>query len=136
MKLLIDTNIILDVILKREPFYNDSLSILNLSKRNDVCEYISASAVTDIYYIAYRALKNHDIVKHLLHELFVIVNVAEVTELEINNALKSDWKDFEDAVQYSVAMSKEIDMIITRNPDDYSNSNIQVLTPAQALKII
>jgi predicted nucleic acid-binding protein len=136
MKLLIDTNIILDVILKREPFYNDSLSILNLSKRNDVCEYISASAVTDIYYIAYRALKDHDIVKHLLHELFVVVNVAEVTELEIHNALESDWKDFEDAVQYSVAVSKEIDRIITRNPDDYSNSNIQVLTPAQALKTI
>lgn len=54
MKILVDTNIVLDVMLKREPFYKSSLEILGLTKRNDVEEYVSASAITDIYYLAYR----------------------------------------------------------------------------------
>jgi predicted nucleic acid-binding protein len=136
MKLLIDTNVVLDVILKREPFYDNSLSVLNLAKRHDIHEYISASAVTDIYYIAYKSLKDKEIVRHLLHELFVIVGIADVTEREIYNALEFSWNDFEDSVQYSVALTHEIDKIITRNPDDYRTTNIQVLTPAEALKII
>ena len=54
MRILIDTNIVLDVMLKREPFYRMPLEILSLAKKDDVEEYISASAVTDIYYLAYR----------------------------------------------------------------------------------
>ena len=53
MKLLIDTNVVLDVLLKREPFYEASADVLKLTQRDDVCEYISDSAVTDIYYIAH-----------------------------------------------------------------------------------
>ena len=73
MRILIDTNVVLDVLLKREPFNKTAVDVLNLVKRKDVCEYISASAVTDIYYIACRQLKN----------LLTVVSVAGVTEQEI-----------------------------------------------------
>lgn len=58
MKILVDTNIILDVLLKREPFYHTSTKILNLSKCEDIELYISASAITDIYYIAYQSIRD------------------------------------------------------------------------------
>ena len=88
-------NVVLDVLLKREPFYKTAVDVLNLVKRKDVCEYISASAVTDIYYIACRQLKNKDQVRALLKNLLTVVSVAGVTEKEISNALGLKWNDFE-----------------------------------------
>jgi predicted nucleic acid-binding protein len=136
MKILIDTNVVLDVILKREPFYKDAVDVLSLAKRNDVEEYVSASAVTDIYYIAYRTIKDKVAVRQLLEELFVVVSVAGVTKQEIYKALELDWKDFEDSVQYSVALLQEMDSIVTRNPGDYENADVPILTPTEALQTI
>lgn len=136
MKLLIDTNVVLDVLLKREPFCEAAINVLNLAKRNDVQEFISATAITDIYYIACRQLKNKGQVRALLKNLLTIVSVAGVTGREIFNALELDWNDFEDSVQYSVAFLQEIDGIITRNPTDYKASEIQVWMPEQAVSVI
>lgn len=136
MKLLIDTNVILDVLLKREPFFRDAADVLNLTQRNDVREYVSASAVTDIYYIAERQMKDHTAVKNLLKRLLMVVSIAAVSEQEIQNALKLDWSDFEDSVQYSVAFLNEMDGIVTRNPTDYQNSDIQIWLPEQVLEVL
>jgi predicted nucleic acid-binding protein len=136
MKLLIDTNVVLDLILKREPFYQNAIDVLSLAKREDVQEYVSASAVTDIYYITYRSLRDRNKVRLLMKELFVIVRVAGVTQQEIKEALELDWKDFEDSVQYSVALLQEMDGIVTRNPKDYEKTEIQVFTPEEILKKI
>ena len=102
MKLLIDTNVVLDVLLKREPFYVAAADVLKLTQRDNVREYISASAVTDIYYIAHRQLKDKAAVKELLKRLLMVVSVAAVSEREIASALDLAWSDFEDSVQYSV----------------------------------
>jgi predicted nucleic acid-binding protein len=136
MKLLIDTNVVLDLILKRELFYQNAIDVLSLAKRDDVQEYVSASAVTDIYYITYRSLRDRNKVRQLMKELFVIVRVAGVTKQEIKEALELDWKDFEDSVQYSVALLQEMDGIVTRNPKDYEKTEIQVFTPEEILKRI
>ena len=133
MRILIDTNIVLDVMLKREPFYRMSLEILSLVKKDDVEEYISASAVTDIYYLAYRQLRDKGIVKNLMKELLTVVSVANVSEQEIENALSLEWNDFEDSVQYSVAYLQEMDGIVTRNPNDYKESKIKVWRPEELL---
>lgn len=108
MKLLIDTNIVLDVLLKREPFCQDAVNVMNLAKYDDVQEYISASAVTDIYYIAYKQIKDRTLVLDLIKRLLMVVAVAAVSEQEIRNALETGWKDFEDAVQYSVVLLNEM----------------------------
>ncbi len=118
MKILVDTNIVLDVMLKREPFYKSSLEILGLTKRDDVEEYVSASAITDIYYLAYRQLRDKEVVKKLMKKLLTVVSVASVSEQEIENALSLEWNDFEDSVQYSVAFLQEMEGIVTRNPND------------------
>ena len=133
MKILIDTNIILDVMLRREPFYKLSLKILGLTKKDDVEEYISASAITDIYYLAYRQLRDKGKVKKLMNELLTVVSVASVSEQEIENDLSLEWNDFEDSVQYSVAYLQEMDGIVTRNPNDYKEAKIKVWKPEEFL---
>lgn len=133
MRILIDTNIVLDVMLKREPFYRMSLEILGLVKRDDVDEYISASTVTDIYYLAYRQLRDKGIVKNLMKELLTVVSVASVSGQEIENAISLEWNDFEDSVQYSVAYLQEMDGIVTRNPNDYREAKIKVWKPEELL---
>ena len=134
MKLLIDTNIVLDVLLKCEPFYQDAVKVMNMAQYDDVKEYISASAVTDIYYIAYRQIKDRTLVLELIKRLLMVVSVAAVSEREIRNALKTGWKDFEDAVQYSVAFVNEMDGLITRNPKDYEEADINIWSPEQVLR--
>lgn len=110
--------------------------VLDLTQRNDVREYVSASAVTDIYYIAERQMKDHAAVKDLLKRLLMIVSVAAVSEQEIQNALKLDWADFEDSVQYSIAFLSGMDGIVTRDPTDYQNSDVQIWLPEQALEVL
>lgn len=133
MRILIDTNIVLDVMLKREPFYRMSLEILSLAKKDDVEEYISASAVTDIYYLAYRQLRDKGIAKNLMKELLTVVSVASVSGQEIENAISLEWNDFEDSVQYSVAYLQEMDGIVTRNPNDYRDAEIKIWKPEELL---
>lgn len=135
MKLLIDTNVVLDVLLRREPFSKTAAEVLNLTQRDDVREYVSASAITDIYYIANKQMKDRDAVRDLLKRLLMIVSVAAVSEWEIQNALNLAWGDFEDSVQYSVALLNEMDGIVTRNPSDYQEANIQIWLPEQALEL-
>ena len=135
MKLLIDTNIVLDVLLKREPFCRDAVNVMNLAQYDDVHEYVSASAITDIYYIAYKQLKDRKLVLDLIKRLLMVVSIAAVTEQEIRNALETEWKDFEDAVQYSVALLNEMEGLVTRNPRDYERADISIWSPEQVLKV-
>ncbi len=136
MKLLIDTNFILDIILERQPFYSNSVKVLSLAKKEDVEEYISASAVTDVSYLLYRQLKDKGRAKELLRELFEIVSVAGVTDLEIQKAMELEWKDFEGSVQYAVALLQEMNGIVTRNPSGYGESEILVWLPEKVLELI
>lgn len=134
MDILIDTNVILDVLLKREPFYHVAAEVLTLSKKDTIQLFVSASAITDIYYIANQTLRNREEIKALLSKLLQIVSVASVSEDMIKNALELPWKDFEDSVQYSVALLQEMEGIVTRNPSDYKEAEIAVWTPEELLR--
>lgn len=98
-------------------------------------EYVSASAITDIYYIANKQVKDRDAVRDLLKRLLMVVSVTAVSEREIQNALDLAWGDFEDSVQYSVALLNEMDGIVTRNPGDYQEANMRIWIPEQALEL-
>ena len=135
MKLLIDTNVVLDVLLRREPFFGKSTEVLNLVQRDDVREYVSASAITDIYYVARKQMKDHAAVRELLKRLLMVVSVAAVSEQEVQNALDLAWADFEDSVQYSVALQNDMDGIVTRNPKDYQMTNIPIWLPEQVVEM-
>lgn len=133
MKLLIDTNVILDILLKRDGFYEDAVKILLLSEKDKVEEYVSASAITDIFYIANRNLHDKEMAKNLIKKLLEIMEIAAVSENEIKLALKEEWNDFEDSVQFAVASTNKMNFIITRNTIDYTKSKIKVMSPKDFL---
>ena len=70
----------------------------------------------------------------LIKRLLMVVSIAAVSEQEIRNALETGWKDFEDAVQYSVALLNEMEGLVTRNPKDYEGTDINIWSPEQVLK--
>ena len=136
MKVLIDTNIALDVLLKRTPHYEKSAGILVLSEKREIDAYISASAMTDIYYITRKALKDKRATIDLLRKLVNVVNMAAVTSDNINRALELEWDDFEDSLQYMVGENLPVEYIITRNPRDFEHGSIKAITPEEFLKHI
>ena len=136
MKVLIDTNVMLDFILRREPYYANAAKINILSEKGYICGYISASAVTDIFYIIKKELKNKDAVLVLIKNILKTIRIASVTESGIHEALELDWDDFEDSVQYIVGQSISADYIITRNSIDFAGSQIKVVSPDEFLNKI
>ena len=135
MKVLIDTNIALDVLLKRTPHYEKSARVLVLSEKREINAYISASAVTDIYYITHKALKNKRATIDLLRKLVNVVNVAAVTGDNVCQALELEWDDFEDSIQYMAGKYLLVEYIVTRNPRDFEQGSISAVTPEEFLGI-
>ena len=135
MKILLDTNVILDVLLDREPFKEDSLNAMKKAINEGHILYISASAVTDIFYILKKANGKAKTINHLKN-LLNIVSVAEVNENCILNALNSKINDYEDAVVDEIAVYSSIDLILTRNIKDFKEAKTIVMTPSDYLKEI
>lgn len=136
LNILIDTNVVLDFILHRQPFYTAAENIIETANLKIISAYVSASSVTDVYYLARRELRDRNLALQLLKNFLKIVKVAAVSEKEIESALNLSWRDFEDAVQYSVAKSNEMDYIITRNIEDFSGSEVAVVTPEDFCRIL
>ena len=132
-KVLLDTNIILDFILYREEFYQDAEVIFELSSNQEICSFISASSITDLFYII-KKQKNKDIAKRFLIDLTSFIQIANVDHIVIENALNSDLYDFEDAVQDCVAQINQIDIIITRNIKDFKKAKTKIMSPKDFLK--
>jgi predicted nucleic acid-binding protein len=131
-RLLLDTNIILDIALKREPHFEFSSKIFDLIDQKRIIAYITASTVTDIYYISGKE-KGKEIAINFISNLIEIVDVIGVDKGIIVNALKSTLKDFEDAVQASAAEYYEIEIILTRNKSDFLNSGLEIFTPKELI---
>jgi len=129
MKVLIDTNIILDVLLNRLAFSANSKIVFDLAEQKRFTGFISASAMTDIFYIARKEYKDNEIVYKAIEKLIDLFSVAPVFEKTITDALALRWKDFEDAVQYTVAKENGITHIITRNKNDYKPFDILCMSP-------
>ncbi|MCL2329371.1 MAG: PIN domain-containing protein [Bacteroidetes bacterium] len=132
MKVLIDTNIILDFVLNREPFADDAAELFYRIEQETFSAAVSASAVTDIFYLLQKAKVD---ACAFLKEFLLGVDVLGVDKTIIMYALHSGWTDFEDAVQAQVAIENDVDVIVTRNTKDYKQlKRIQVLTPAELLQ--
>jgi predicted nucleic-acid-binding protein len=135
MKILIDTNIALDVVLKRQPFLTSSAQVLGLSKLG-ISLFLSASTITDIYYIISRTLKSKKIAMSLLKNLLATIDIAAVTGNEIRQAISLDWGDFEDAVQYAAGESIAVDYIVTRNKNDFASASLPIVNPDELLALL
>ena len=133
MRLLIDTNVILDILLRREPFFQDSYRALRRALEQDAECYVSATAATDIYYILRKSLQSQERAKAHLHSLSQLVQFTDVQPADISNALLADMPDFEDAVVDAIAARVGADKILTRNTKDFVGSAVPAVTPAEFL---
>ena len=135
MILMIDTNIILDIILKREPFFEESyLTLLNTEENSDLT-LLSASAMTDIFYILRKAVGRQTAYETML-DMQSFVTYSDVVEEDIENALHSPMRDLEDALVAAVAARKKADYIVTRNTADFESSKVPAITPAEFNRLI
>ena len=132
-RLLIDTNVILDVLAKREEFYRDAALLFSLADKKEVILTVSSLTFANTYYILAKQ-KSKKEARTILRKLKVLVETLslddKVTELALNDA---QFTDFEDGLQYYSALENAVDVIITRNKKDFSKSMLPVLTPKEFL---
>ena len=131
MKVLVDTNIVMDVLLKRIPFYKDSFSVFQLSDSGSINGFLASISVTNAFFILRKAGKNRDDVYLDMDDISGIFKIAPVSDTTISTALTLRWKDFEDAIQFVTAKESNVDFIITRNKTDFENTDIPCMTPTE-----
>ena len=126
-KLFVDTNIVLDLLQKREEFYREAQELFTLADKKKVKLYISSLTIANTHYLLSRHYNSND-ARKILAKFKVLVEVLSLDHKIIDLALTSDLKDFEDAVQYYTALENNMDLIITRNKRDFKKQSIPVLT--------
>jgi predicted nucleic acid-binding protein len=131
-KIFLDTNIILDLLAQRMPFYQDAAEIFSSGDRKEINISISGLSLADVHYILSRQNPKME-VRSILSKFRVLVEVLPLDGKIVDLALNSEFRDFEDAIQYFTAVENEQDLIITRNQNDFRDSKIPVLTPLEFL---
>ena len=135
MRLMIDTNIILDVLLERDPFFNDSKAVLNLCESRKILGFISASTATDIFYLVRKGLNSTDEAYTALGHILNIVKVLTVTNDDVNTAFIQHAPDFEDCLLATCAKSNKCSGIVTRNKKDFLTFGISTFSPEEIIEI-
>lgn len=135
-KVLIDTDVILDFFFDRMPFSEESSQILSLCEKKEIQGYVTSIMVSNIYYLLRKTAKHEKVIDNL-KMLLNVVNVTTTNKNVVLEALNSEFKDFEDALQnFSAQNDEKITIILTRNVKDYKTSNLSIMTPENYLKII
>lgn len=130
--LYLDTNIIIDLLGERRPFYESAAQLATLADSGKINIVISALSFTTVFYVLSK-FEDKELVKEKIRKLKVITETADLTDKIIEQALSSQFGDFEDAVQYFSALNKDCNLIITRNGKDYKASLLSVLSPDEYL---
>lgn len=130
MRLLIDANIVLDVLQKREPYWKDSSVIWKLCETEQAEGYISTLTFANLMYVIRRELDPAQI-RDVLDKLRLIFRFADFTAADMEKASEMGWDDFEDAIQAATAERIMADSIITRNVRDFRNSKVIAFTPSE-----
>lgn len=131
---LIDTDVILDSFFNREPFAEFSIEILNRCEQNKLIGFTTPVIISNVYYLL-RKVANHQIIIEKIKQLLSIIDVVKMDKNVVINALNSDFKDFEDALQdFSAIENGQIKIILTRNIKVFSKSKLAILTPETYLK--
>ncbi len=132
MKILIDTNVILDIVLERQPFVEDAEKLLDMAQQANFELFLTATTITDLYYIARKA-KGKEIALNFIMDLMKFMEIASVDKDVVMQALQSDLADFEDAIQENSAKKENINIIVTRNEQDFKDSDLEIYTPKSFL---
>ncbi|MDE6212068.1 MAG: PIN domain-containing protein [Lachnospiraceae bacterium] len=129
MKVLIDTNVIIDALTSRKPWSESAEQIFIMSANHMMDMYITASSATDIYYLVKKYLHSADQAKRVMEKLYSLIGILTVSGAECIDALASSVSDYEDAVVERVSVKADMDFIITRNVKDYQQGLVKALSP-------
>ena len=132
IRLFLDTNVILDLLAERVPFYDAIAKLATLADKKKISLVASPLSFTTIDYVLNK-FESHDSVLNKLRKFKVICKVCEVNEETIEKGLNSNFKDFEDSVQYFSAIQSNCSVIITRNNKDFKNSDIPIMSAEEYL---
>ncbi len=133
-KVFVDSDVIIDFFTDREPFANPASKIFELNELDQIQIYISAISLNNIYYIIRKYIGHKETIK-IIEEIVEICEIVGTTKKEIVQALKNEFSDYEDSIQYSSALNiKGLEAIITRNTKDYAKAQLPVFTSEAYLK--
>ena len=132
----LDTNIVIDFLTDRKPFSSLAGKLFDYSEKGEVKLYLSAVSYRNIYYVVRKVSSHKETIK-ILSRLEEMTEIIETTSSTIKNAIDSEFKDFEDALQYySAKLNTNINGIVTRNGGDFKHSSISILTPEEAIRFV
>lgn len=132
MRWLLDTNVLLDVLADREPWAEHSASVLARVERGEATGYVAAHTVTTLYYLL-ASHRDRTVAREKTRLLLRLLEVVPVDEDRLLQALDLPTADFEDAVQIACAEKRSVEVIVTRNQDDFQGTDLEVRSPAELL---
>lgn len=132
MRVMVDTNIIIDYLADQIPFADHAEKIISLCERDDLTGFLTASTVTDIYYIM-RKIIGHEKTMESLKLLFSVFEVADVGKSDLLRAMDIGMRDFEDALVAVCAKRVKAECVVTRNVGDFKNSPVPPVLPDKFL---
>jgi predicted nucleic acid-binding protein len=130
IQVLFDTNVLLDAVLAREPFLADAAFLLEAVEAGQLVGIISATTITDIYYLVGRQTKSKTTAITAVMQLMALMEVGMVDRTILEQAISLNFADFEDAIQVACAIALGVDAIVTRDLDGFAESPVLVLSPA------
>lgn len=136
MRVLIDTYIIIDALQSRIPFAEAAQKLFIYSANKQFEGYITAKAVTDIYYLTHRLTHSDAETRKILSKLFILFHLLDTTSLDCRKAISSEIDDYEDAIMVETAVRSQMDCIVTRNEKDYMKSSVKIYGPSDFLKLL
>ncbi len=135
MRILFDTNIILDVLLNRKEFVEISANLVGMVENKNIDGYLCATTITTLDYLISKAI-NRKQAKIEIQKLLTLFNIADVNSIVLKLSINSEFNDFEDAVQYYSGEHSEVEGLVTRNTKDYKNTDLPIYTPDELWGII
>lgn len=133
MRVLLDTNILLDALLEREPFVREAEALFEAIESHQIEGYVTATTLTDIFYIVRKA-KGVAIAKQAVSRILVGMHICTVERSILEAAISSLLPDFEDAVQIACALNENLEAIITRDTQDFADASLQILSAGELLE--
>lgn len=127
IKVLVDTDVILDLLAERHPHYIHAAKLFHLAQLGEVELYVSAISFATLFYLLNKQLNRNKAIE-VIANLKTIVKVASVTDTTIEKAILSGFKDFEDAIQYFSGEENAASIIVTRNGKDYKSAKLPIMT--------
>lgn len=132
-KIFVDSDIVLDVLCKRDPYYEYAAKVFSLADMKKLTVYTTSLVVANVYYILRKAI-GIEKSKEALRKLRLLVKIISVEEREVDLALNSSFSDFEDALHYYTAVKHGMETLLTRNIKDYKEKDLIIQTPEQFIK--